>query len=228
MGRVKLSLTGRQLVDYLVRQLNMYFPDGNEIRHDDIAPALPQALERLEHCFTRVANKYFFDETAAVFNHLHGDQYAIWLYLIANELYRQKASAAVCGKVFLLNKALHGCDIFYEVELPSIFLLVHPLGTVLGRGNYADHFVSYQRCSVGSNHDIYPDIGHHVTLRPGSAVLGNCRIGSHSQLAADSLVIDKDVPDNSLYLGRPGSAVIKPRQHIYPLWRSRREFSAGG
>ena len=38
-------------------------------------------------------------------------------------------------KLFLLNKALHGCDIYYEVALPSVFLLVHPLGTVLGRAS---------------------------------------------------------------------------------------------
>ncbi len=219
-AQIKKSLTDQQLVEFLVRQLNNFFPDGNVIKPDDIAPAMPLALARIEHCFTRIANKYFSDSSGAVFNHLHGDQYAMWLYLIANELYRQKAHAGVCDKLFLLNKALNGCDIFYEVELPSIFLLVHPLGTVLGRGRYADYFVSYQRCSVGSNHDIYPDIGHHVTLRPGSAVLGKCRIGSHCEVAAEAMIIDKDVPENSLYLGLPGSAVIKPRLHRYPLWRA--------
>jgi hypothetical protein len=53
-----------------------------------------------------------------------------------------------------------------------VFLLVHPLGTVLGRGNYSDFFVAYQRCGVGSNNEVYPTFGKHVTLRPGSAVLG--------------------------------------------------------
>ncbi|HEY0625306.1 MAG TPA: hypothetical protein VGD10_01090 [Allosphingosinicella sp.] len=205
---------------YAARQLAGLFPDEEEAAPDTIMAAVPRALERLEHCFSKVDNKYFFDGTSAVFSHLHGDQYAMWLYFLSNELFRQGAPAAICSKLFLLNKALHGCDIFYEVALPDIFLLVHPLGTVLGRGNYSDYFVSYQRCGVGSNRDIYPTFGEHVTLRPGSAVLGNSRIGNHCQIAAESLVIDRDLPDYSLYIGNPKTAVVKRQESIYPLWRT--------
>lgn len=218
--RVRSTLTGAGLAAYVVRQANMLFPDGEDLKIDDVTPAVPRALERLEHCFTRIDSKYFSDVDGAVFNHLHGDQYAMWLYLLSNELHRQGAPAATCSKLFLLNKTLHGCDIFYEVELPSIFLLVHPLGTVLGRGRYSDYFVSYQRCGVGSNHDVYPTFGSHVTLRPGSAVLGNSRIGNLCQIAAESLVIDRDLPDNSLYIGNPKTAVVKRQDSRYPLWRT--------
>lgn len=214
-----MGLGADRLAAYAAAQANSLFPDGDEVLPDDLMPAVPRALERLEHCFARVDNKYFFDGESAVFNHLHGDQYAMWLYFLSNELFRQGAAAGLCSKLFLLNKALHGCDIFYEVELPSIFLLVHPLGTVLGRGEYSDYFVSYQRCGVGSNRDVYPRFGEHVTLRPGSAVLGNSRIGSHCQIAAESLVIDRDLPDHSLYIGNPKTAVVKPQESIYPLWR---------
>lgn len=217
--RVKMALTPERLIGYVATQTNALFPDGDELRRDDLAPAMPRTLERLEHCFTRVDSKYFSDAEGAVFNHLHGDQYAMYLYLLANELHRQGAPGSTCSKLFLLNKALHGCDIFYEVELPSIFLLVHPLGTVLGRGHYSDYFVSYQRCGVGSNHDIYPTLGEHVTLRPGSAVLGNARIGRLCQLAADSLLIDRDLPDGSLYIGNPKTAIVKRQDSPYPLWR---------
>lgn len=182
-------------------------------------PAVEGALPRLERCFSRIRNKYFFDGERAVFDHLHGDQYAMWLYFVSNELFRQGGPASVCSKLFLLNKALHGCDIFYEVELPDIFLLVHPLGTVLGRGSYDDYFVAYQRCGVGSNHDVYPSFGRHVTLRPGSAVLGDCTIGNYCQIATESLLIDRDLPDHSLYIGNPKTAVVKRQESPYPLWR---------
>jgi serine O-acetyltransferase len=105
------------------------------------------------------------------------------------------------------------------VELPSVFLLVHPLGTVLGRGNYADFFVAYQRCGVGSNHDVYPTFGRHVTMRPGSAVLGACKIGDHCQIATESLVLDRDLPDHTLYIGGPRAATLKRQDKPYPLWR---------
>lgn len=218
--RIAMSLTPEALAAYVARQLSVHFPDG-EVSADDLRTAMPTALARLEHCFSHIDNKYFFDGEQAVFSHLHGDQYAMWLYLLGNELFRQGAPVDLCAKLFLLNKTLHGCDIFYEVELPSVFLLVHPLGTVLGRASYGDYFVSYQRVSVGSNHDVYPTFGSHVTLRPGAAVLGKCSVGRQCQIGTESLLIDRDLPDQSRYIGTPGACTIRPEDTIYPLWRSR-------
>lgn len=218
-GRVRSSLSASGLAAYAAAQVNGLFPDPAPVSADDLLAAVQGALPRLEHCFSHVANKYFFDGKQAVFNHLHGDQYAMWLYLLANELHRQGGPATTCSKLFLLNKALHGIDAFYEVELPSIFLFVHPLGTVLGRGNYSDFFVVYQRCGVGSNNDIYPTFGEHVTLRPGSAVLGACVIGDHCQIATESLVLDRDLPEHTLYIGGPKTATLKRQDKPYPLWR---------
>jgi serine O-acetyltransferase len=216
---IKTSLTAHQLADYVVTQINTYFPDPSPVSVDDFRDALPEALARMGHCFAQVDNKYFFDGTAPVFSHLHGDQYAMWLYFLSNELFRQGGDAAICSKLFLLNKALHGLDAFYEVALPSVFLLVHPLGTVLGRGNYSDYFVAYQRVGVGSNRDIYPTFGPHVTLRPGAAVLGNSLIGANCQIAAETLIIDKTIDAGSLVMGRPGAQIQKPNPAPYPLWR---------
>jgi serine O-acetyltransferase len=207
------------LAELAVRQANGLFPDPRPLSADDLMPSLPQALARLEHCFARVDNKYFFDGEQAVFSHLHGDQYCMWLYFLANQLFRDGGDPQVCSKLFLLNKSLNACDLFYEVALPDIFLVVHPLGTVLGRGTYSDYFVAYQRCGVGSNHDIYPTFGRHVTLRPGSAVLGRSHVGEMCQIAAESLVIDRDLPANSLYIGNPKTAVVKRQEIPYPLWR---------
>lgn len=220
MNRIRTSLPVAALAALAARQVNNLFPDGDDLSADALMQSAERALERLEHCFSRVANKYFFDGERAVFDHLHGDQYCMWLYFLANQLHRDGAGAAACSKLFLLNKALHGCDLFYEVALPDIFLVVHPLGTVLGRGEYADYLVAYQRCGVGSNHDVYPRFGEHVTLRPGSSVLGDCTIGHHCQLAAGSLLIDRDLADHSLYIGNPKTAMVKRQESSYPLWRS--------
>lgn len=219
-SKVSSTLSAPELAAYVSKQLNAHFPDPKCVTTDDFMPVMPAALARLEHCFVQVNNKYFFDGTQAVFNHLHGDQYAMWLYLLSNQLFRQGGDVEICSKLFLLNKALHACDIFYEVALPDIFLLVHPLGTVLGRGDYSDFFVAYQRVSVGSNRDIYPRLGTHLTLRPGAAVLGDCTIGHHCQIATESLVLDRDVPDHTLLIGRPGQSRTKRNTAPYPLWRA--------
>ncbi len=213
-------MSARGLADLAARQVNVFFPDDDEVSPAGLSVAVEAALARVEHCFTRIDNKYFFDGSQAVFDHLHGDQYAMWLYLLSHELHRGGGPASACKKLFLLNKALHGCDVYYEVELPSIFLFVHPLGTVLGRGRYADHLLVYQRCGVGSNHDVYPTLGRHLTLRPGSAVLGRCVVGDHCSIAAESLLLDRDLPSHSVYIGNPRDHLIRTHDAPQPIWRT--------
>jgi serine O-acetyltransferase len=217
---MQASLDVDQLAALAARQCNHFFPDGHDLHGPTLRASAVQALRRMENCFSEVKNRYFFNGDRSVFNHLHGDQYAMWLYFLANQHYRDGGNPAVCSKLFLLNKALHSCDIFYEISLPDIFLLVHPLGTVLGRGIYSDYFTAYQRCGIGSNRDIYPTIGKYVTLRPGAAILGRCIIGNNVQIAAESFVLDRDIPANSIYIGNPKAAIVKPLTDGYPLWRS--------
>jgi serine O-acetyltransferase len=219
-SKVQCSLGAEDLAALAAMQLDNFFPDGRAVHPADLAVAGPGALARLEHCFSHIGNKYFFDGRQAVFDHLHGDQYAMWLYLLANELHLRDGPATVCKKLFLLNKTLHGCDIFYEVALPSVFLLVHPLGTVLGRGQYSDFFIAYQRVGVGSNHDVYPKLGRYLTLHPGSAVLGNSTVGDHCTIASESLVLDLELPENVVYIGNPRDHLIKTRKNKLSIWRT--------
>ena len=53
--RIAMSLTPDLLAAYVARQVSHNFPDG-EVSVDDLRPAMPRALERLEHCFSRVDN----------------------------------------------------------------------------------------------------------------------------------------------------------------------------
>jgi len=220
MRTVRASLSDSDLVAYTASQLNSMFPDGRSVASDTLLALLPAIMERLEHCFTQINNKYFFDGSDALFNHLHGDHYAMFLYWAANTAFHANASEGLASKLFLLNKALHGIDAFYEVELPSVFLFVHPLATVLGRGRYSDHLLVYQRCGVGSNHGVYPQLGRFVTLRPGSSVLGNCRIGRNCTIAAESLVLDHDLPDDCVYIGNPRQFIVRPAGELPPIWRT--------
>ncbi len=220
MQAVKSSLSEQQLAHYVCRQLSHSFDDGRPLSADAIRQLLPTTLQRMEHCFTRIQNKYFFDGEAARFNHLHGDQYAMFLYLLANTAHREGAGDDLPAKLFLLNKMLHGIDAFYEVELPSVFLFVHPLATVLGRARYDDYLLVYQRCGIGSNHDIYPRLGKYVTLRPGSAVLGDSVVGNNCTIAAESLVLDRQIDGNTLYIGNPRDFITKPAGAPPTVWRT--------
>jgi serine O-acetyltransferase len=217
---ISTSLALDGLCNLIINQTDAAFPDGRPLAFDVLKKSAAFALQRLEHCFSAIDNKYFFDGKQVIFDHLHGDQYAAWLYLVSNQLYQDGAPTSWSKKLFLLNKMMHGCDIFYEVELPSIFLLVHPIGTVLGRGIYQDYFIAYQRCGIGSNHDVYPRLGQHVTLRPGSAVLGNCLIGDNVAIATESLVLDYSVPTNSIYFGNPRDHWTRIKSSPESIWRN--------
>ncbi len=204
---------------YVASQLNTFFPDGNLVSIDLLMAFLPQTLDRLEHCFSHIADRYFFDGEKIFFSYLHGDQYGMFLYFLSNTLYRAGENPAVCSKLFALNKALHGIDAFYEVTLPDIFRWVHPLGTVLGRGEYSDFFLVYQRCSIGANHGVYPKLGAFCSMHPGSSVLGNCSIGNYCELGAESLVLDTSLPEGTLYVGTPGNCKTLSRRGDTSPWR---------
>lgn len=219
MTVMRKTLSESALAAYVAGQLNHLFNDGRTVSPDAIRDVLPDTLQRLDHCFSHINDKYFFDGQTVVFNHLHGDQFAMFLYVLANSAYKMGAGDDLPAKLFLLNKALHGIDAFYEVELPSVFRFVHPLATVLGRGRYADYLVVYQRCGVGSNHDIYPTLGRFVTLRPGASVLGDCRIGDNCTIAAESLVLDKNLSDDTIYIGNPRDFTTRASTILPTVWR---------
>jgi serine O-acetyltransferase len=215
---MKMSLTREELLSYLCAQLNNFFPDGKLVKSEHLKGSFDYILKRLEYCFSRVNSKYFCHNGKTAFNHLNSDQYAMFLYFAANTVYKTTKQVDLATKLFLLNKCLHGIDVFYEVDLPDIFLFVHPLGTVLGRGKYSNYFVVYQRCSIGSNHDNYPIMGENLIMHPGSAILGNCRIGDNCRIAAGSLVMDIDLEPNSIYIGNPSKYFIKKSETLPSIW----------
>lgn len=220
MTRLRTSLDTLALARLATAQCQSLWPDGDPLNAADLHGSAARAMQRLEHCFSHIDNRYFFDGERVVFDHLHGDQYAMWLYLLCHQLHADGGPETWCKKLFLLNKSMHGCDIYYAVTLPSVFLLVHPLGTVLGRGEYKDFFIAYQRCGIGSNHDVYPRLGRHVTLRPGSAVLGNCLIGDNVAIAAESLVLDYSVPPDTIYFGNPRDHWTRVKSSPESIWRN--------
>jgi serine O-acetyltransferase len=199
-----------ELATYVARQLNHFFPD-RDVTSEELMPAVSDAIARAARCFCQIKQKFFFEAGRPIFNHLHTDQYAIFLYYLSNVLSHRSESTELASKVYALNKALHGVDLFYAVQLPEIFCLQHPVGTVLGRGTYSNYFFAYQRCTVGGNADlVYPTLGDGVVMYGGSALIGNCAVGGNSWVSAGTIVIDQDIPPDSVVFGRSPNLIIKP------------------
>ena len=207
---MQISLPAADLASYVARQVNALFPD-KAVSAADLKGSFEAALERVEYCFSRINLKYFSDGGQAHFNHLHTDQYSMFLYFLSNSVHRMGGDPSLASKIYALNKALHGVDAFYEVELPEIFAFQHPVGTVLGRGSYSDYLFVYQRCSIGSNFDgKYPTIGEGVVMFGGSGIIGDCLVGDNCWLSAGTLIMDDNVLSNSVVFGGSPNLVRKP------------------
>lgn len=202
---MQCSLGRADLSDYVAFQMHRFFPDTNYL--DKLPLFVDRALERTEYCFSRLKLKGFHNSDGPRFNHLHSDQYAIFLYYLANTAHREKPGHPAADKAYGLNKALNGLDAYYEVELPDIFAVQHPVGTVLGRASYSDYFMAYQNCTVGSNLEgDHPVIGRGVVMYGGSRIIGKTRIGENCLVSNGELIMDAgEIPSNRVLFGNSSS-----------------------
>ncbi len=205
---MRQSLDSRELSLYLSSQLNSHFPD-RQVGAQSLSDFVKKALKRTEYCFSKINNKYFFDGNMVNFNHLHTDQYAMFLYFLANTIWQAEHDQNLANRVYYLNKTMHAFDAYYEIELPDIFLLVHSIGTVLGRANYKNYLVVYQRATVGGNNRKYPELSEGIALYANSAILGNSKISENCMMSYGTTVIDTDIPPNRVVYGRHPNVLFK-------------------
>ncbi len=200
------------IIEGLLRQLRSFFSlSDDEI--ESIKSFSDTVFERCEFCFSKNQNKYYSRNGNAYFNPYHSGQYTVFLYYFSNTVFKGGSHhARLADKIYYLNRIMNSCDLFYEVELPEIFMLDHPVGTVIGRAKYGNYFKFTQNCTVGNNNNVYPVIGENVTISANSMILGNSKIGDNVILGAGACVKDQDVPDNSLVFGSSPNLIIKKRK----------------
>jgi len=105
---------------------------------------------------------------------------------------------------------MNGLDLYFSVSMPETFLLVHPVGSVIGNATYGDYLTIYQGCTVGADKGVYPTFGEGTILYSGVSVLGNTTVGDNVVFAANSFVINSEVPGNSVVTGQYPSHEVKP------------------
>ena len=196
------DMNPERLSAYVSKQLAVFFPDGRKVPVEAFHPYTDEALERIRRCFTGIEKRKFRDGDRVMFNYMHPDHYAMFLYLLANTVSRHDNVNPLAFRLYYLNKVMHGLDAYPDIELPEVFQFMHPVGTVLGHARYGSHFCVYQGCSVGSGEDgIYPEIGDYVVLYAGASVIGRSRIGNNVVIGAGAMVLDTVIPDDKVVLG---------------------------
>lgn len=207
-------------------QLRNNFGLDDPSDQEKLTDAIGFAVDRVEACFGCIANKYYSDsDGSTVFDPFHSCQYTTFLYYVSSRLATQHPDSNIASKVYCLNKMLSGCDLYHAIELPDVFFMEHPVGSVMGRAAYANYFAFQQGCTVGGNRDPfgvlhYPKMGEYVWLFANATVIGRCKIGSNVFIAAGAFVKDTDIPDNTIVFGQSPNLVLKSRPAEFFYQRS--------
>ena len=184
------------------KQLEALFP-WTAADSEDAAAAYADVDARFLANCSRMRNKYYAD--AELVSPLQSCQYAMFLYFLSRALKRPQAK----DMAYNLLKMTSGADIFHQVALPETFFFDHPVGSVLGRAAYGNHFMFAQGVTVGNNKGAYPTFGDCVCLNSGAKVLGACRIGNDVIIAANAYVKDRDIPSGSVVFGQDRALVVR-------------------
>ncbi len=204
------AMTRDGLADYVAAQLDHFFPDGASGARAAIDRDLDEALHRIIHCIKGV--RMWRPES---FDYLHSSQYTIFLYYLANTIWRNRQDERLCTKLFYLNKALNGIDCFYAIDMPDIWFIGHSVGIVFSRTTYGNYFAVYQNATVGKSHGAAPVLGECVLMYPNTAIIGDCRIAPRTYLAQGTSVINQDTPGNAIaFQNGPTLTFRKPKHDI--------------
>jgi serine O-acetyltransferase len=203
---VQTSLPAAELARYLAVQIERAFPDG---RRHELRAVVDTALTRVEHAFGHIVLRGYSRNGEATFSHLQGDQYAVFLYFASHAAWRDAENEDLASRLFLLNKSLNGLVCMYDTVLPDVFVLVHTVGTVLGKANYGNYFVAAQNVTVGTDRDQRPTFGERVVLYGGSTVIGAARIGNRVTVATNAVVRSCEIPSRSIVAGAAPELVVK-------------------
>jgi serine O-acetyltransferase len=201
-----VNINRGELIEYVTKQINHFFPDNySGDVHGIIGSSMDMALDRMRPN-VKLAKLWPKDK----FYYLHSNQYAVFLYYLANSIWRFQQNENVCSKLFYLNKALNGFECFYEINLPDIFYITHSPGIVLARATYANYFVLYQNTTVGRVHvDQVPVFEEGVVLYPNSVVIGKCHVRAKSFISQGQSLIDADTPGDCLVFSNNGKYEFK-------------------
>ncbi|AWK61917.1 serine O-acetyltransferase [Helicobacter cinaedi PAGU611] len=194
-------------------QIDVFFSrlDSLKLESSDVK----RALDAFWRCNKQICLKYY-ETQLSIEDFYHTDKYATFLYFLSHSLYKAD-KAKLATKVYYLNKILHGIDIYYEICLPEVFYLTHPVGSVFGRAGYGNYLCVYQNCTIGGDtrdgEICYPTLGEGVVLCASSKVIGKCQVGDNVIFGANAFIINTDVPSNSIVVGSYPHHRILPSNH---------------
>ncbi|NBX37089.1 MAG: hypothetical protein EBR10_07700 [Planctomycetes bacterium] len=194
-----------RLVTHQVQSLYPNFEEGWCIDAELMRRAIDRTIWCVQH----------FSGPMGRFDPLLGGHHATLLYFVSCEL----AAVALrhdAARVFLTNKALHGIDLFHEVEMHPVFAIGHTVGMVFAKATYGPRCVFHQGCTVGRDGDRRPVLEEGVVMYPNSSILGDCHVRANTAIAPGVNLVNTDTPgDCVVFMGEHGRPLFKPAKDRY-------------
>lgn len=112
-----------------------------------------------------------------------------------------------------LQIVLYSSRIAKDAEIGKQFMIVHPIGIVIGSITCGSGLTIWQNTTMGShgNKDkapAYPILGDNVKIFAHAIIIGGITLGTNSVVGAMTLV-NKDVPQGCTVTGIPAKPIIK-------------------
>jgi serine O-acetyltransferase len=151
--------------------------------------------------------------------------HALWLHRLAHACWRNGLYLLARG-ISHFARWLTGIEIHPGARIGPGFFVDHGMGTVIGEtAEIGADVTLYHNVTLGGvsweKVKRHPTLEDHVVVGAGAQILGPIRIGAHSRIGANSVVV-KDVPPNSVVVGIPGR--VKGRNGEVPLELEREDL----
>jgi len=197
------------VMKYVFHQLNSLFP-ANKTDYKPSVKVFKVALEKTKYCLSQLKD---YRSDFSVFISYH---YTIFLYFLSHEVGAICSQTNCAAKIYILNKALNGIDMFYEIKMPDVFAIGHSVGAVFSKATYGRKCVFHQGCVVGQNWGDRPVLEDGVIMYPHSAIIGKCVVRKNSVLAPGVQLVNMDTPGNCYVFSGPNSLpVFKKLDEFY-------------
>lgn len=196
----------KETYDTLFRQLNSYWE--TELP-DYFMDCVELAIKKTKTGWDMSSRQYYLSRGFSILN---TSVYAVFLYYLGHHI-GNRGGVLLADKLYYLNKIMNSVEWYWNIKLPEHFIVEHPVGSVLGKGNYGDYFSIYQGVTVGERlkKDItsWPVFGHHVIMFANSSVIGDCNIGNWVVLSSNSMIMNENIPNCSIVFGQSPRLIIK-------------------
>lgn len=143
--------------------------------------------------------------------------HAIWSHRMAHFFFRRRLFS-IARMISQVSRFFTGIEIHPGARIGRKLFIDHGMGVVIGETcEIGDEVIIYQGVTLGGTGKEkgkrHPTIGNRVVIASGAKVLGSFKVGDHSNIGANSVVL-REVPPYSTVVGIPGRIVKRNGQKI--------------